>query len=191
MSKSRFEAFTDAIIAIVMTVLVLNLDLPKDSSFSALLALKNQFLIYFVSFFILAIYWNNHHQLVHAVKKIDGVVLWANNIFILSLTLFPFATSWVSSYPHELTPQIAYAIVLLIADTCFFFLCLALMRTNSNKSKQTISFFKNKTLITMVIIIISIILGIFTRPELIIIINSICLLPWILPYKKKHTTSSR
>jgi uncharacterized membrane protein len=180
MSKSRFEAFTDAIIAIVMTVLVLNLDLPKDSSFSALLALKNQFLIYFVSFFILAIYWNNHHQLVHAVKKIDGVVLWANNIFILSLTLFPFATSWVSSYPHELTPQIAYAIVLLIADTCFFFLCLALMRINSSKSKQT-----------MVIIIISIILGIFTRPELIIIINSICLLPWILPYKKKHTTSSR
>lgn len=107
MSKSRFEAFTDAIIAIVMTVLVLNLDLPKDSSFSALLALKNQFLIYFVSFFILAIYWNNHHQLVHAVKKIDGVVLWANNIFILSLTLFPFSTSWVSSYPHELTPQIS------------------------------------------------------------------------------------
>ncbi|WP_420511332.1 hypothetical protein [Vagococcus fluvialis] len=65
------------------------------------------------------------------------------------------------------------------------------MRTNSSKSKQTISFFKNKTLITMVIIIISIILGIFTHPELIIIINSICLLPWILPYKKKHTTSSR
>jgi len=174
MSKSRFEAFTDAIIAIVMTVLVLNLDLPKDSSFSALLALKNQFLIYFVSFFILAIYWNNHHQLVHAVKKIDGVVLWANNIFILSLTLF----------------QIAYAIVLLIADTCFFFLCLTLMRTNSSKSKQTISFFKNKTLITMVIIIISIILGFFTRPELIIIINSICLLPWILPYKKKNNLHS-
>lgn len=187
MSKSRFEAFTDAIIAIVMTVLVLNLDFPKDSTFSALLALKNQFLIYFVSFFILAIYWNNHHQLVHATKKIDGIVLWTNNIFILSLTLFPFATSWVSQYPDKLIPQIAYAIVLLVADAFFFFLCLALLRINKQKtSKKAIRFFKKKTLLTICIIILSIFIGIFTRPEVIIIMNSVCLLPWVLPYKIKR-----
>lgn len=185
MPKNRFEAFTDAIIAIVMTVLVLNLKTPENSSVQALLKMGNQFLIYFISFFVLAIYWNNHHRLVTSTKQINGVVMWANNIFILSLTLFPFATSWVSQYPHDLAPQVFYAVVFFLADSFFYLLCVAFLRMPAEKQNEVAYFFKKRTLLTIAINIVSIIVGIFTIPEMIIVINTFALLPWITAYQLK------
>ena len=95
MPKNRLEAFTDAVIAIIMTILVLELHEPNGDTWEALAALGYRFFIYIVSFIILAIYWNNHHHLFQVVHKINGRVLWANSFFIFALSLFPFATSWI------------------------------------------------------------------------------------------------
>lgn len=92
MSKNRIEAFTDAVIAIVMTLLVLELHQPEGDTFASFLGVEQQFIIYLISFVMLAIYWNNHHHLFQVVSKIDGWTLWANHLLILALTLFPFVT---------------------------------------------------------------------------------------------------
>lgn len=120
MPKGRLEAFTDAIIAIVMTVLVLNLREPISGDFSALFDEWRRIVIYMVSFLMLAIYWNNHHHLLQAARTVNGKVLWANNLFILSLSIFPFVTSWMGDYYYDLAPQISFGIMVLIADLMFF-----------------------------------------------------------------------
>lgn len=98
MSKNRLEAFTDAVIAIIMTILVLELHEPSSDTWQALSALGSRFLIYIISFFTLVIYWNNHHHMFQVVHKVNGKVLWANSFFLFALSLFPFATSWISEY---------------------------------------------------------------------------------------------
>src|SRR5699024_4991172 len=105
MPKNRLEAFTDAVIAIIMTILVLELHEPNGDTWEALAALGYRFFIYIVSFIILAIYWNNHHHLFQVVHKINGRVLWANSFFVFALSLFPFATSWISEYINSLAPE--------------------------------------------------------------------------------------
>ncbi|STP34333.1 integral membrane protein [Enterococcus casseliflavus] len=120
MSKNRIEAFTDAVIAIVMTLLVLELHQPEGDTFASFLGVEQQFIIYLISFVMLAIYWNNHHHLFQVVFKIDGWTLWANHLLILALTLFPFVTSWVSRYPVALAPQLLYGAVILLTDFSYF-----------------------------------------------------------------------
>lgn len=99
MPKSRIEAFTDAVIAIIMTLLVLELHEPGAPTWSAFLQMEHKFIVYLISFISLAIYWNNHHHLFQLVKKVDGWVLWANNFLILMMTLFPYVTAWVGITP--------------------------------------------------------------------------------------------
>lgn len=183
MTKNRFEAFTDAVVAIVLTVLVLELDLPESGSFQALYAVRHEFLIYLVSFFSLAIYWNNHHQLLHGVKKIGGWTLWANNLLILALSLFPFATSWVSDFPSALGAQAFYGGVILLADFTYFLLCQALIAVNDQEVKKHIHAFMRKTRVTVVINCLALICGWLIRPELVIVIDGLSLLLWVVPYK--------
>ena len=120
MSKSRLEAFTDAVIAIVMTILVLELHEPTAGSFAALFEEWHRLVIYVVSFLMLAIYWNNHHHMFQAAKTINGKVLWANNLFILSLSVFPFVTSWMGDFFSDLAPQLSFGIAIMMADVMFF-----------------------------------------------------------------------
>lgn len=183
MTKNRFEAFTDAVVAIVLTVLVLDLDLPADGSLKALYEVRREFLIYLVSFFSLAIYWNNHHQLLHGVKKIGGWTLWANNLLILALSLFPFSTSWVSDFPTALGAQFFYGGVILLADFTYFLLCQALIAVNDEEGKAHIHAFMRKTGVTVLINCLALLLGWLVRPELVIIIDGLALLLWVVPYK--------
>ena len=94
MPKSRLEAFTDGVIAIIITIMVLDLHAPEAGSFAALWGMRSVFLIYLISFFTMAVYWNNHHHLFLLIKKINGRVLWANLAFLFAASLMPFATSW-------------------------------------------------------------------------------------------------
>ena len=115
MTKHRLEAFSDAVIAIIITIMVLELAPPAGTSFSDLLSLGPKFLTYFLSFLFLAIYWNNHHHLFHPVKRIDGSVLWANMLLLLWLSLIPFATAWAGDAPGSAIPVATYGAVLLLA----------------------------------------------------------------------------
>ncbi|HEU0277961.1 MAG TPA: TMEM175 family protein [Rhodanobacteraceae bacterium] len=132
MHKGRMEAFTDGVIAVIITIMVLQLALPRAATWQALAADLPVFLSYVLSFAYVGIYWNNHHHLLHAVERVNGKVLWANLFFLFWLSLFPFTTSWLSqSHPvPAAVPTALYGIVLLLAALAWIPLLRALIAAN-------------------------------------------------------------
>jgi len=134
MTKTRLEAFSDAVIAIIITIMVLELKVPHDTSFDALMKLWPVFLSYAVSFLMLGIYWGNHHHLVHTIKEVRGSILWANLHLLFWLSLIPFATAWMGENHFEKNTIAAYA---LLADLCgiaYFILLMVIKDCNQNNA---------------------------------------------------------
>jgi len=130
MTKSRLEAFSDGVIAIIITIMVLELKVPHDTSWDALSKLWPVFLSYVVSFINLGIYWGNHHHLVHTIKEVRGGILWANLHLLFWLSLIPFATAWMGENNFENNTVAVYA---LLADLCgiaYFILLLVIKKCN-------------------------------------------------------------
>jgi uncharacterized membrane protein len=183
MTKSRLEAFTDAIIAIIMTLLVLGLHEPEAPSFSALFSMHFQFFVYLLSFLTLAVYWSNHHHMFQAAKHVSGRVLWLNTILVLCMSLFPFTTEWVSHNFKERAPELAFAFVMLLVDVVWYFLARALAAENGAESVLTKSLNKvgyRKSYITIAIISVGIVVGVFV-PLAALISCIASLVPWIIP----------
>ncbi|MBS0457796.1 MAG: DUF1211 domain-containing protein [Proteobacteria bacterium] len=132
MEKGRLEAFSDGVIAVIITIMVLELKAPHAATWQALLANAPVFASYVLSFVYVGIYWNNHHHLLHAARKVNGGVLWANLFFLFWLSLFPFTTSWLNeSHPAPaLWPTALYGFVLLMAGLSWMPLSRALMCSN-------------------------------------------------------------
>ena len=120
MDKGRLEAFSDAVIAIIMTIMVLELKVPDETDWAALQELIPVFLTYVLSFVYLGIYWNNHHHLLQATTKITGGILWANMNLLFWLSLFPFATGWMGENHFETLPTVFYGAVLLLAAFAYY-----------------------------------------------------------------------
>ncbi|MFK4567536.1 TMEM175 family protein [Enterococcus sp. UD-01] len=185
MSKSRVEAFTDAVIAIVMTILVLELHQPQSDTLAGLIGVERKLFIYIISFVMLAIYWNNHHHMFQLVKKIDGRVLWANNFFIFTLTLVPFATAWVGDFLDSLIPQLTYGVVTLLANCAYLLLTIALIRTNGEKSQLSQLFRRyNKSYFSIFLNIVGLLLGWLLHPYFVIVMNIGILIMWIIPDRR-------
>src|SRR3569623_1750331 len=115
MGKGRLEAFSDAVIAIILTIMVLELRAPHDTSLAALVPLLPVFLCYVLSFVYLGIYWNNHHHLLHATKRVTGRMLWPNMHLLFWLSIVPFVTGWMGENRFAPVPMAAYGFVLLMA----------------------------------------------------------------------------
>ncbi|HVW28315.1 MAG TPA: TMEM175 family protein [Polyangiaceae bacterium] len=128
MGKGRLEAFSDGVLAIIITVMVLELKVPHGDDLAALAPMCPVFLAYVVSFVYVAIYWNNHHHLLHTVKTVTPFVMWANMLLLFSLSLFPFVTSWVGEHPHAAWPAALYGVVLLLAGVAWLILERAIIR---------------------------------------------------------------
>ena len=128
MDKGRIEAFSDGVIAILITIMVLGLAAPRQADLAALRPLIPTFLSYILSFVFLGIYWNNHHHLLQAVERVDGRVLWANLHLLFWLSLIPFATAWLGENEFARIPAAAYGIVLLAAALAYFALQTAIIR---------------------------------------------------------------
>ncbi len=127
MSKSRLEAFSDGVLAILITIMVLELKVPHGSSYEDLRRLFPIFFSYLLSFIYLGVYWNNHHHLLQAIKHINGKILWANLNLLFWLSLIPFTTAWIGHYGNEPFPVMLYGCNLLCAGFSFFFLTKALI----------------------------------------------------------------
>jgi len=127
MSKGRLEAFSDGVIAIIITIMVLELKVPRGESFAALRPLLPVFLSYVLSFLYVGIYWNNHHHMLHATTRVTGSILWANLHLLFWLSLFPFATGWMGQNHFALPPSALYGFVLLMAGIAYFILQQALI----------------------------------------------------------------
>jgi uncharacterized membrane protein len=134
MGKGRFEAFSDGVLAIIITIMVLELKVPEGSELVSLKPLITKFLSYILSFIYLGIYWNNHHHMLHAVKEVNGVSLWANLHLLFWLSLVPFVTAWMGENHFTKWPVALYGVVLLMAAISYTLLAKTLINNqNSNK----------------------------------------------------------
>src|SRR5690349_19172266 len=122
MTRSRLEAFSDAVIAIIITIMVLELEVPHDPTWDGLRELGPVFFSYVLSFVYLGIYWNNHHHMLHLVDHISGGILWANLHLLFWLSLFPFATAWMGENDFAEVPTAVYGLVSLLAAISYFIL---------------------------------------------------------------------
>lgn len=135
MSKSRLEAFSDGVIAIIITIMVLELKVPEGHDLEALKPMWPVFASYVMSFIYVGIYWNNHHHMLHAVKSINGSVLWANMHLLFWLSMVPFVTNWMGeSHFHEIWPIVLYGIVLLMNAIAYSILMVLLVKHEGDKS---------------------------------------------------------
>jgi len=131
MHKGRLEAFSDGVIAIIITIMVLEIKVPHEVSLEALFKLFPVFLSYVISFLYVGIYWNNHHHLLQTVKKVDGRVLWANMFLLFSLSLIPFASGWMGENHFESLTVVLYGVILFLCAIAYYCLTLSLLKNHS------------------------------------------------------------
>jgi uncharacterized membrane protein len=135
MTKTRLEAFSDGVIAILITILVLELHIPHGGEWQALKPLAPVFLTYVLSFIYLGIYWNNHHHMLHATTRVNGTILWANLHLLFWLSLIPFVTGWMGENHFAPVPTAAYGAVLLLAAIAYTILSRAIIACEGRDSK--------------------------------------------------------
>ncbi len=143
MGKGRLEAFSDGVIAIIITIMVLELKAPRGGGFDSLLPLIPIFLSYVLSFMYVGIYWNNHHHMLHAAESVSGAALWANLHLLFWLSLFPFVTAWMDENLSVAAPVALYGFVLLMAAVAYFILARILIRDNGPDSALAKAFGKD------------------------------------------------
>jgi TMEM175 potassium channel family protein len=134
MNKTRLEAFSDGVIAIIITIMVLELKVPHGTELATLKPLLPVFLSYVLSFIYLAIYWNNHHHMLHTSHKVTGPILWANLHLLLWLSLIPFTTGWMGENHFAVWPTALYGIVLLMAAIAYFILQTTIIASQGKDS---------------------------------------------------------
>jgi len=134
MSKGRLEAFSDGVLAIIITIMVLEMKVPHGADLAALRPLLPVFLSYVLSFTFVGIYWNNHHHLLHATRQVNGRILWANLHLLFWLSLIPFVTHWMGENHFAALPVMIYGVVLLLAGAAYYLLTRALIAHHGKKS---------------------------------------------------------
>jgi uncharacterized membrane protein len=139
LGKSRLEAFSDGVLAIIITIMVLELKVPHGEDLSSLLPLTPVFLSYVLSFVYVGIYWNNHHHMLQAIRHVNGAVLWANLHLLFWLSLIPFVTGWMGENHFAARPVALYGVVLLMAGVAYFILSKALIRLHGPDSALAVA----------------------------------------------------
>ena len=135
MEKNRLEAFSDGVIAIIITIMVLEMKVPHGDNLAALQPLIPVFISYVLSFVYVGIYWNNHHHLFQAAQKVNGAVLWANLHLLFWLSLFPFVTGWMGENHFAPWPVAVYGLALLMAAVAYAILVSALLKLHGHDSR--------------------------------------------------------
>jgi len=139
MGKGRLEAFSDGVIAIIITIMVLELRVPHGADLAALRPMIPVFLGYLLSFALVGIYWNNHHHLLHAAQRVNGNVLWANLFLLFCLSLVPFVTAWMDENHFATIPVALYGVVLLLCAIAFTILARILVAHHGKDSTLAIA----------------------------------------------------
>jgi uncharacterized membrane protein len=180
-NTGRLEAFTDAVIAIVMTIMVLDLRAPAGHGFGDLRPLLPKLLVYALSFTFLAIYWNNHHHLMHVVERIDGRVLWANTALLFSLSLTPAATAWFGEHPDESAPVVVYGLVLLLSAVTYFLLVRSLLALHPADSRLALAIGNDrKGRLSAIAYVAALVVALFVPPLAIAIYVGVAVV-WVVP----------
>ena len=188
MTRARLEAFSDGVIAIIITITVLELRVPLGNSLAVLRPVAPVFLSYVLSFIFMGIYWSNHHHLFQVVEHVDGRVLWANLHLLFWLSLTPFVTAWMGENHFASLPVALYGVVLLFAAIAYFILTRALLLIHAADSKLALALgadFKGK--ISMVIYLLAIPLA-FVRPWIACGLYILVAVTWLVPDRRIERT---
>ena len=139
MTKGRLEAFSDGVMAIIITIMVLEMKVPHGSELADLKPLLPVFLSYLLSFVYIGIYWNNHHHMLHATSQVTGGILWANLHLLFWLSLIPFVTGWMGENHFAPTPMALYGVVLLLAAIAYFILQATILKSQGPNSRLALA----------------------------------------------------
>lgn len=189
MTKTRLEAFSDGVIAIIITIMVLELKVPHSTEWETIKHLVSVFLSYVLSFIFLGIYWGNHHHLIHTIKAVNSSILWANLHLLFWLSLIPFATAWMGETNFERNPVIVYAVLADLCGIAYYILLLTITRHES-KNEAMLKVLKKQTkkgTWSVVFYTASIVLA-FVKPALSCIVFTTVSLMWIVPDRNIERT---
>jgi uncharacterized membrane protein len=184
MNKGRLEAFSDGVLAVIITVMVLEMKSPSGTSLAALKPEIPIFLSYLLSFVYIGIYWNNHHHLLHATQHVNGATLWANLHLLFWLSLVPFTTDWIGKNHFDAWPVAVYGIVLLMAGTAYFILTRTLIHLHGEGSTLAVSIGRDsKGKLSIAIYAAAIPLA-FVRPWIAAACYVIVAIMWLVPDRR-------
>ena len=184
MSKGRLEAFSDGVIAIIITIMVLELHAPRDASLAALRPAIPTFFSYALSFVFVGIYWNNHHHLLHAAQKVNGATLWANLHLLFWLSLVPFVTGWMGQNHFAAVPVAVYGVVLLLAAIAFTILAKTLIACNGADSPIAVAIGDDRKGKTSVAIYVLAIICARSNPWLSVAMYMLVAVIWFVPDRR-------
>ena len=194
MEKNRLEAFTDGVIAVIITIMVLELKPPHEATLPSLFGNWPVFVSYVLSFIYVGIYWNNHHHMLHAVERVNGRVMWANLFFLFWLSLFPFATAWLNEahgQDHEFPasiPTALYGFVLLMAALSWIPLSRSLIACNGGRDGRLARAILGrkgdwKTMISPILYVVGIVSALFV-PIVSCVLYAVVAALWLIPDRR-------
>jgi len=184
MSKSRLEAFSDGVFAVIITIMVLNMNVPRGADLEALKSVLPVFLCYVLSYLYVGIYWNNHHHLLHASEHVTGGILWANLILLFCLSLAPFTTAWMGENHYAPLPVATYGVMLLFAGIAYFVLTKSLVAHHGRESTLAKSIGNDwKGMVSVVAYLVAIPIA-FLKPWLACVLYTFVALMWLLPDRR-------
>jgi uncharacterized membrane protein len=190
-STNRLEAFSDGVLAIIITIMVLELKVPHGVDVAALRPLLPVFLSYVLSFLYVGIYWNNHHHLLHAAKHVSGGILWANLHLLFWLSLFPFTTAWMGENHVAPVPAAVYGFVLLMAAVAYYVLQWAIILKQGRDSLLRSALGRDrKGKFSMVLYLAALPLA-FLRPWMAMAVYVVVALMWLVPDRRIERTLAR
>ena len=189
MSKGRLEAFSDGVIAILITIMVLELRPPHEATLEALRPLAPKFAAYALSFVFLGIYWNNHHHMLQATRRIGGAVLWANLHLLFWLSLVPFVTAWMGENHHASLPTAAYGVVMMLSGIAYYLLERTIMAIEGDSSMLAEAVGQEAKGITSVVLYGVAILFAFAYERIADVIYVIVALMWLVPDRRIERTT--
>lgn len=184
MNKGRVEAFSDGVIAIIITIMVLELKVPHQADIHTLFPLLPVFLSYVLSFIMIGIYWNNHHHMFHAVHHVRGGVLWANLHLLFWLSLTPFTTAWMGENHIESVPVAVYGFVLMMSGIAYYMLARVLIRLEGEDSTLANAFGRDRKGKISVVIYAAAIALAFVNPWIAIGCYVVVALIWLVPDRR-------
>lgn len=191
MFKGRMEAFSDGVIAVIITIMVLEMKSPHGTDLAALRPVVPVFLSYVLSFIYVGIYWNNHHHLLHATQHVEGAVLWANLHLLFWLSLTPFATAWMGENDLAPWPVAFYGLVLLFAGIAYFLMTKTLIAHHGRASKLATSIGNDKKGIASLVIYAAAIPLAFVQPWIACACYALVAVIWLVPDPRIEKTLDR
>jgi uncharacterized membrane protein len=191
MGKGRLEAFSDGVIAIVITIMVLELQIPHEPTLEALSALLPVFLSYILSFVFIGIYWNNHHHLLHASHKVNGRILWSNLFLLFWLSLIPFVTGWMGENDFAMWPVILYGVVMWMCGFAYFILARALIAQEGPDSEIARAVGRDRKGIASLVFYTAGIILAFVNPWIAVALYVVVAALWFIPDRRIESVLSR